>query len=87
MCLSVPPVALQESRGRWDSKGDTHQEAQQEEEDKAQQGKQADEDDGPELKLCKGEKKKGHVRFRDCSMWDYEREISPWQSSEVLNTL
>lgn len=58
MCLSVPPVALQESRGRWDSKGDTHQEAQQKEEDEAQQGEQADEDDGPELKLCKGEKKR-----------------------------
>lgn len=49
--FDVCPVALQESRERWDSKGDTHQEAQQEEEDEAQQGEHADEDDGPELKL------------------------------------
>lgn len=59
MWLDVPPAALQEPRDRWDSKGDTqdtHQEAQQEEEDEAQQGEKADEDDGPELKLWKGEK-------------------------------
>lgn len=51
ICLNVPPVALQEPRDRWDSQGDTHQEAQQEEEDEAQQGEKADEDDGPVLKL------------------------------------